>query len=100
MVTKKEIFEFIHQHNNYLKDHFHIRRIGIFGSFARNEQTAESDIDLIIELEENTQNIYELKKELRDFFKIEFGQDVDIAREKYLKSYAKDQILSEAVYVE
>ena len=96
---KDFILEFIHQHNKYLKDHFHIRRIGIFGSFARNEQTAESDIDIIIELEENTQNIYELKKELRDFFKKEFGQDVDIAREKYLKPYVKNQIIAETVYI-
>ena len=30
----------------------------------------------------------------------QFQRDVDIAREKYLKSYVKSQIINEAVYVE
>ncbi|MBE9592159.1 MAG: nucleotidyltransferase domain-containing protein, partial [Proteobacteria bacterium] len=73
---------------------------GLFGSFVHNEQKEDSDIDIIIELEDNTHGIYELKEELRVFFGEQFQRDVDIAREKYLKSYVKAQINNEAVYVE
>ena len=100
MITKETVFEFIYNKKQYLKDHFHIEKIGVFGSFSRNEQSEISDIDLIVEFEENTPDIYDLKNELRSLFKREFGMNVDIAREKYLKSYAKDQILSEVIYVE
>ena len=100
MIKKEDILAFIRQNRHYLKEHFHIKRIGLFGSFVQNEQTEDSDIDIIIELEDNTPGIYELKEELRAFFGEHFQRDVDIAREKYLKSYVKVQINKEAVYVE
>lgn len=91
---------FIRQNRHYLKEHFYIKRIGLFGSFVHNAQTDDSDIDIIIELEGNTPSIYELKEELRAFFGRQFQREVDIAREKYLKSYLKAQINKEAVHVE
>ena len=99
MDNNDEIVDFIRQNKSYLKEHFHITKIGVFGSFARNEHTKDSDIDIIIELEEETQNIFELKNELRAFFINKFGRSVDIAREKYLKPYVKNQIIAETVYV-
>lgn len=100
MINKEDILAFVRQNRHYLKEHFYIKRIGLFGSFVHDEQTEESDIDIIIELEDNTPGIYELKEELRAFFGNQFQRDVDIAREKYLKSYVKAQINNEAVYVE
>ena len=100
MIKKEDILGFVRQNRHYLKEHFHIKQIGLFGSFVHDEQTEDSDIDIIIELEDNTPAIYGLKEELRDFFGAQFQRDVDIAREKYLKSYVKAQINNEAVYVE
>ena len=100
MRGKEDILRFVRQNLHYLKEYFHIKRIGLFGSFVHNEQTEDSDIDIIIELEDNTPAIYELKEELREFFGEHFQREVDIAREKYLKSYVKVQINKEAVYVE
>ena len=100
MITKKDILAFIRQTRHYLKEFFHFKKIWLFGSFVHNAQTEDSDIDIIIELEDNTPGIYELKEELREFFGEQFQRDVDIAREKYLKSYVKAQINNEAVYVE
>jgi len=100
MIRKEDISEFIRQNRLWLKEHFHIEKIAIFGSFARNEQTDKSDIDLLIELEDNTPDIHEKKEELRKYFRNKFNRNVDIAREKYLKSYVKHQILQESVYVE
>ena len=100
MIRKEDILNFIRQNQNYLKEHFYIKKIGLFGSFVHDEQTEDSDIDIIIELEDNTPGIYELKEELRELIGRQFQRDVDIAREKYLKSYVKAQIINEAVYVE
>jgi predicted nucleotidyltransferase len=100
MMGMEDILAFIRQNRHYLKEHFHIKKIGLFGSFVHDEQTEDSDIDIIIELEDNTPGIHELKEELRAFFGEQFQRDVDIAREKYLKSYVKVQINKEAVYVE
>jgi hypothetical protein len=35
-----------------LRDVYHVRRIGIYGSYARHEETAKSDVDLLVELDQ------------------------------------------------
>ncbi|NOQ30763.1 MAG: hypothetical protein GQ570_06540 [Helicobacteraceae bacterium] len=99
MNTKNEILEFLQNNRKHLLEQYHITKIGLFGSFARNEQKENSDVDLLIELEDGTKNIYDLKNSLRDYLSISFNRSVDIAREKYLKPYAKEQILKDTVYV-
>ena len=98
MKTKDQILTFLVQNKKLLRDRFHIIRIGLFGSYAREEQKPDSDIDLLVEFEENTQNLYELKIQLKEFFQIQLGSDVDICREKYIKPRIKSSILKEAVY--
>jgi uncharacterized protein len=99
-VRQEVILAFIRLNRGSLAEQFHICKIGLFGSFARNEQKPESDIDLVVEFEENTPDLYDLKEELRTFSNQRFYRGVDVAREKYLKPYVRNQILSEAVYVE
>jgi|GEM_PF-347415 len=99
-LSLEEIISFLRQDRNYLREHFHLNKIAVFGSFARNEQNSNSDIDLLIEIEEDTPNLFELKNELRSYIGSRFDRNIDLAREKYLKSFAKKAILAEAVYVE
>ena len=49
-----EIVARIRAHAAELEERFGVTRIDVFGSFARGEQTAESDIDLIVEVAEPT----------------------------------------------
>lgn len=49
-------------------------RLGIFGAFARGEASDESDIDLIVEFEENTRDLYSVKKQLREELNKKFGR--------------------------
>jgi predicted nucleotidyltransferase len=98
MKTKDQILSFLTQNRKLFRDKYHIVRIGLFGSYARDEQNSSSDIDLLVEFEENTQDLYELKIQLKEFFHIQLGVDVDICREKYIKPRIKNTILKEAVY--
>lgn len=98
MKTKTQILDFLSQNKKVFRDKFHIVRIGLFGSYAREEQNPDSDIDLLVEFEENTQDLYELKIQLKEFFQIQLGIDVDICREKYIKPRFKNAILKETVY--
>jgi hypothetical protein len=99
MNTQKEIVSFLQDNRGLLLEKYHVTKIGLFGSFARNEQKEDSDVDLLIELEDGTKNVYDLKNSLRQFLSISFERSVDIAREKYLKPYAKEQILKDTLYV-
>ena len=100
MYSQQEILEFISGNRNLLREKFHVTRIGIFGSYARKEQTNQSDIDLIVDFEDNTRELYELKLRLKQFFKDRFNIDVDICRERYIKPRFRKRIENEAIYVE
>ena len=100
MNTQNEIINFLQNNRKLLLEKYHVTKIGLFGSFARNEQKENSDVDLLIELEDGVQNIYDLKNSLKQFLSSSFDRSVDIAREKYLKPYAKEQILKDTLYVQ
>ncbi|GAB3555915.1 nucleotidyltransferase family protein [Spirosoma fluminis] len=46
-VDRDYILEPLRANRERLREEFGIERIGIYGSFARNEQTEKSDIDLV-----------------------------------------------------
>ena len=86
MNTQSEILSFLRNNRKLLADHYHVSKIALFGSFARNEQRDDSDVDLLIELENDTENVHETKQSLREFLSSSFERSVDLAREKYLKN--------------
>jgi predicted nucleotidyltransferase len=48
--TKEFVLMLIRQHESDIKT-FGVRRLGLFGSFARNQQGKESDVDILVEFE-------------------------------------------------
>lgn len=100
MKTRDQILDFLSQNKKLFRDNYHIEKIGLFGSYARGDQDNKSDLDLLVEFEENTQDLYELKLQIKDFFKTHLGLEVDICREKYIKPRIKKAILKEAIYAD
>ena len=98
MKTREQILNFLAQNKQMFRARFHIVRIGLFGSYARGDQNSVSDLDLLVEFEDGTENLYELKLQIKDFFRSQLGLDVEICREKYIKPRFKDSILKETVY--
>ena len=76
---------------------FGITKLGIFGSVARQENTEESDIDIVVEVEKPTLSLmYELKEKLKELFNC----NVDLVRfRSTLRPLLKSNILNDAVYV-
>lgn len=97
-MTKEFIIEYLSKHKNEFFQKFGVTKLGLFGSYVRGDANNNSDIDILIELEDNLTNIHEkkleLKKNLEDFFHLK----VDIAREKYLKPFSKQEILKEVEF--
>ena len=48
MQTKEKILEKLREEFPYLKDQFGVKKIGLFGSYAKGEQRKNSDIDILI----------------------------------------------------
>jgi len=100
MATQGEILNFLARNRQYFRDRYGITKIGLFGSYAREEQSIDSDIDLIVEFEKDTPNLYDVKRAIKEYIKDKLKLDVDIAREKYIKSIYRDSILKDTIYVD
>lgn len=89
---------FISRNRALLHDQFHVVKIGVFGSYARGEQHEGSDVDLLVEFEVGTPDLFELKLKLKELFRTHLEIEVDICREKYIKPRIKSSILNETIY--
>ena len=98
MIEVNQILYYLSSNKSRLERDYHLKKIGVFGSIARGEQHNKSDIDLIVEFEDNTLDLYSIKQKLKKEIQSEFNLPVDICREKYINPIFKNQILSEAKY--
>jgi len=80
-----------------LEAKFGLKRIGVFGSFARGEQRKKSDVDILVEFHEIV-GIFEFIDVKLHLEKL-LGRKVDLVTKKALKPYIKDRILKEVIYV-
>ena len=67
MDTKNDILDFLEQNRMYLSNNYHISKIALFGSFVKNKQNDDSDVDILIDIKDDTKNIHELKLSLKCF---------------------------------
>ena len=67
----------------------------IFGSLARGDGTAESDVDVLVDLEEG-RSLFDLGALLEDLRNL-LGRRVDVVSEKGLRKRIRAQVLEEAV---
>jgi predicted nucleotidyltransferase len=99
MVDANNILNYLRTNKDRLLHDYHLTKIGLFGSMSRGEQNDFSDIDLIIEFEPDTPDLFTLKLKLKEEIQSRFDRQVDICRLKYIKPIFKNQIHSEIRYV-
>jgi len=78
-----------------LADRRGAHNIRVFGSVARGEDTATSDVDLLVDLDDSVGvvTLAGLRRELRELL----GVDVDVVPASQLKAGTREQILAEAI---
>ncbi len=98
-MDRSTIIAFLQEHKTEFLSNFGIAKIALFGSFARDEATEESDIDLLVTYVNNPGDVYTNKRNFKTLLHEYFDRNIDVANEKYLKPFAKDAILKDAIYV-
>ena len=82
-----------------LKKDYGIRLLGVFGSYARKEETPTSDLDLLVDFEQNSSvgliKICEIENYLTEQLRIQ----VDLTLLNEIKSQSSNNILSEVIYL-
>lgn len=94
--SSTEIFEILSRNKELLKK-YRVKKIGLFGSFVRDESNNESDIDLLVDFEEKSfDNFIGLVFELEKIF----GRKVDLLTEKGISPYILPFVQNEVRWYE
>lgn len=96
-MDQKVIIQILKQNQVELVEQFGVRFLALFGSFARNEATPESDVDLLVEF--NRPTGYFGLFALQDHLESLLGCPVDLGRPQSLKPALREQVLEELVQV-
>ena len=93
------IKRFITSEKDRLQKEYHLKEIGIFGSFARGDQKKTSDIDILISFLAGARigglQYIALKQELSE----KLGRKVHISAREYLKPHIGKEIEREVIFL-
>lgn len=92
-----EIKEVLREHKPLLEHKYHVSTLGIFGSYVRNEQADDSDLDILVEFAApiGLFEFIDLEEELSELL----CTRVDLVSRTALKPYIGKRILSEVQLV-
>ena len=96
-LDKDQIINFISAQKPELQSKYGIKRIGLFGSYARDNAKRDSDIDIVVELEKA--DLFILIG-IKQFLEDSLGVHVDIVRLRDKMNLAlRKRIERDAIYV-
>jgi predicted nucleotidyltransferase len=94
-MKRADIERIFMEKKQYLSEHYFVSKIGIFGSYSRDEQSDKSDIDILVEF--NRPVGFEFL-DLKEYLESLFNKSVDLVTVNALKPAMKDEILSEVQF--
>jgi predicted nucleotidyltransferase len=74
-MIKQSILEFIKIEKPYLQEHFGVEEIALFGSYARNDERSESDVDILVKMNIKTIGNY---FSLLDYLETKLHKKIDL----------------------
>ncbi len=96
-MTQKQILDYLSTHKERFQKLYNVNKIGIFGSYARNEATPDSDIDIVVDLKKSTMfGLVAIKSDIEEYFKTHV--DIVQIRDR-MNELLKKRIEQEAIYV-
>ena len=99
MTNKEQIFKKLETIRNELYK-LGIIEIGLFGSYIRNEQSKESEIDLLIDFEPEKENFDNFMAAYDLFEKLFKNEKIEVVTKNGLSPYIGPKILNEVQYVQ
>lgn len=96
MRTLTEIESVINQHRQELEKNFKVKKVALFGSYARGEQTQQSDVDIMVEFKEPVGFLF---IHLADYLEEILQIKVDLTTLDAIKSNRLKYIIKDLIYV-
>ena len=95
--TRQDILSSLQRLKEELTKQYPVKKIGVFGSVARDEQTDESDIDLLVEFSAPVGFVTFMRVE--HFLLDRLGKRVDLVTPDTLKPVIRQDVLAEVIYI-
>ncbi len=95
-MNKEEILQSLNENSDTIKG-FGVRKLGLFGSYARGNEKEASDIDFLVEFEKKTFDNY---MDLKIFLERLLGRKVDLVIADVVKPRLRRPILEETIYAQ
>lgn len=95
-MTKTTILNFLNKHKEELKEKYGVKKIGLFGSYAKDTANEDSDIDIAIEAEKND---FFIREDLKEYLEKAFEKNVDLGYINSFREYYKRKVEKEIIYV-
>ena len=96
-LNKETIIQFVRRNREHIRS-FGVARIGLFGSFVRNEQRPDSDIDLLVEYDAGQASFKNLMH-LAFFFEDSLHRKIELVTPSSLSTRLNQYIAREVEYV-
>ena len=93
MLTSKDVLRKIKENRDKIK-RFGVKRIGLFGSYARGEQRIESDVDIVVEFEKGKAT-FDNFLALAEYLEKLLGKKVDLLTKEGVRSIRIEHIRKE-----
>ena len=97
--TQTSILEYLNNNKLEFAQKYYINKFGLFGSFARNEQTENSDIDIVYFMKEDEKISYFQLFELEKILEKQFNRRVELINYQYINPIIKYKAKNEIIYV-
>lgn len=96
LLTRSRVVSLINENFDALSQEFHVASLEIFGSYARDEQTPESDVDLLVTFSRPVGfGFIHLAERLEALL----GKPVDLLASDGIKPNRRDSILASLIHV-
>ena len=91
MLKAESIIKKIEQNKKIIKS-FGVKKLILFGSYARNEAKADSDIDFLVEFEKG-RGLFDDFIHLQHFLEDLFGKEIDLGKPSLVREELRENIL-------
>jgi len=96
-MSKQEVIRRLEEHKGEIRRRFSVAKLSIFGSFARDEGSAQSDLDVLVAFDRKA--TFDLFMDLKFYLEELLGIKVDLVTDKALRPQVRRAIEGEIIDV-
>ena len=94
-MTKSDVLNYLSKNFQEFHNKYNVEKIGLFGSYARDEETQDSDVDIFVQMHPKLLDMIAIKQLIEEDLHLK----VDIVRLRdKMNPYLKKRILRDGIY--